>query len=102
MRTLTFTQIVDDRFDTNLEKTLSQRTDAILERLRSNGIRVIHGGIIEAVFGENTQLRRQFWVSKPKTITWDGVYRLINEVKAVPYKFVDMDWDALENENIGY
>lgn len=103
MRTLTFEQIIDSRFDTgNLEQELSERIEKITSMLRSKDVRVISDGIYKCYFEDNYQYRCRFYVVKfGRRITWDDIYEKVNSVKAVPYKFIDYDWSVVR-EGYGF
>lgn len=97
MRTLTFEQITDSRFDTNIEQLLAKRIEKIVSLLRTmDGVHVFHDGISKLTFEgpeNNEQYRCRFWVRKDnRKTTWNDIYKVINSVKSVPYKFVEYDW----------
>ena len=100
MRTLTFEQITDSRFDTNIEQLIAERTTTIISLLRSmDGVHVFHDGIRKLTFDDpenNEQYRCQFWVRKDnKKTTWNDIYKAINSIKPVPYKFVEYSWNGI-------
>lgn len=96
MRTLTFEQITDDRFDEDIKNLLSTRVDKITALLSAmEGVRVSHDVLRKMDWdlanGEgNTQYRCRFHVTKTgRKTTWDDIYRAVNSVKPVPYKFIN-------------
>lgn len=109
-RTLCFTQITDDRFDTNIKELLQQRVDKIKELLNIDGVTVTTFPIDEIHFNErtehcdkgyykdnpvtytvpaNTQCRCRIEVKKNTCkVTWNDIYKLVNSVKPVRYSFI--------------
>ena len=97
MRTLTFEQITDTRFENgDIEQILAERIDKICEMLnRMEGVHFFHFGIKKITFENenNSQCRCQFWVKKDsRKTTWNDIFKTINSIKAVPYRFVEYDW----------
>lgn len=90
MNTLTFEQIADSRFTDNLEENLRTRVDSLMKLLNAmEGVTARHGELSTVEFDENTQLRCRFFVNKTgRKTSWNDIYKAINKVKAVPYKFV--------------
>ena len=108
MKTLTFEQITDDRFENNIEQRLKERVDKISEILNHmEGVQCIHSEIWKVTFNSdsesNTQYRCRFHVKKEgRKTTWNDIYKAVNSVKAVPYSFVNYDWEShREKVNLG-
>ena len=100
MRTLRFTQITDSRFDNDIQNLLADRVKLIKEKLSAlEGVRVKAGASTHYEFpGDepNEQYRSEFYVVKEgRKTTWDDVYRAVNSVKAVPYRFEDVNFDEI-------
>lgn len=100
MRTLTFEQITDSRFNADIEQLLAERTTKIVSLLKNmDGVHVFHDGIRKLTFPKpenNEQCRCQFWVRKDnKKTTWNDIYKTINSIKPVPYKFVEYSWNGI-------
>lgn len=91
MRTLHFTQITDDRFNENIKDLLEERIDAIHKQFEGiDGIVVANPPMYKVDFGDSLQYRADFYIQKnTRELTWDDVYHKINQIKAVPYEFVD-------------
>lgn len=90
MRTLCFTQITDERFDTDIYELLKGRVQKIKELLTMDGVEVKIGDIYTIDFDGEKQCRCDFYIRKnTKAITWNGIYHLVNSVKAVPYRFTN-------------
>lgn len=93
MRTLRFTQIVDSRFKGENLTLLKRRAGKIEKALKTlPGVTVKVGKPRKLIWGPPepcVQWRMDFWVRKlPKgSVTWNTVYKTVNEVKAVPYHF---------------
>ena len=87
MKKLYFTQITDSRFDKNIETLLDERAEKIKSLLNIDGITVFAGNKRKIDFTENTQFRIDFIVTKnTRKLSWNDIYKLVNSVKAVPYK----------------
>lgn len=87
MKKLYFTQITDSRFDENIETLLDERTEKIKSLLNIDGITVFSGNKRQIDFGTNIQWRIDFIVTKnTRKLSWNDIYRIVNSVKAVPYK----------------
>ena len=95
-RVLTFEQITDDRFDNDIERLLKDRISKISEILNHmEGVQCIHSEIRKVTFGDNNQCRCRFHVKKEgRKTTWNDVYKAVNSVKAVPYSFINYDWES--------
>lgn len=91
MRTLHFTQITDDRFNENIKDLLKERIDAIHKQFEGiDGIVVANNSMYKVDFGDSLQYRADFYIQKnTRELTWNDVYHKINQIKAVPYEFVD-------------
>ena len=91
LRVVTFEQIVDSRFDdiSKGEKILQDREDEIIElcgddfSVKTNSIRFYDG------WEDGTsQYRQKYFIKKNNNkVTWNDLYKIVNSVKAVPYKF---------------
>lgn len=92
MKTLTFTQITDDRFEDNIQDRLLQRVHLLKTALSVlPGVTVKTSGLYDVNFGDSKQARCDFYVEKEgRKTTWDDVYKIVNAVKAVPYNMVNM------------
>ena len=90
MRMLTFEQITDSRFDTNIEQLLMERVDKISTLLSNyDGVNVMYDNIRKVTFNNDIQYRCRFYVTKTtRKITWNDIYKIVNSVKAVPYNFI--------------
>lgn len=91
MRTLTFEQITDDRFDNNIKELLGKRIYEIYKQFEGiDGIAIKNSPIKDINFGDNNQCRSTFYIQKyTSKLTWDDVYRKINEIKPAPYSFIE-------------
>lgn len=88
MKTLYFEQITDDRFDEDIHTLLENRVKKIKELLAIDGVTVTTGDISNVDFGTNKQCRCKFYVTKKSnSVTWTDIFKLVNSVKAVPYRF---------------
>ena len=96
MRTLTFEQITDGRFDnpSGLLRLLTKRITLIKEKLNIEGVQVTVGEPYEIKWPArkltpaHSQFRAKFYITKnTRKLTWNDIYRIVNSVKAVPYKF---------------
>ena len=91
LRVVTFEQIVDSRSDdiSKGEKILQDREDEIIElcgddfSVKTNSIRFYDG------WEDGTsQYRQKYFIKKNNNkVTWNDLYKIVNSVKAVPYKF---------------
>ena len=97
MRTLTFTQITDSRFDPNPAAMIREYKRQVIEKLKKlPGVNVEKGEVYRVEFDNdpfgtlgNEQYRIQFWVQKTgRKTTWNDVYSAVNSVNPVPFKFV--------------
>ena len=87
-RTLYFTQITDDRFDTDIKNLLEKRTDRLKKLLNLEGVEVTVSPIEEIRFDGNNQCRCRFEIKKTTNkVTWNDIYKIVNSVKPVPYNF---------------
>lgn len=96
-RKLYFQQITDSRF-MNKEDCLPTLND-IVEKLKKlldienlnitvSDPRLIEWGKAEGV-EEHIQYRVDFIIEKKtRKVTWNDIYKIVNSVKAVPYKFI--------------
>ncbi len=92
MRILTFTQITDSRFDTDVAATMRERKRKIISLLKNmENVEVSHDVERQVSFPDGTeQYRCNFVVKKSgKKTTWNDIYKAVNSVKAVPYKFLN-------------
>lgn len=89
MRTLTFVQITDSRFEPaeTVLDTLNARIAAIKEKLNLPGIQLHVSSPWLVDWDDHIQYRTRFRVTKDRRITWNAIYELVNSVHAVPYKF---------------
>ena len=97
MRTLTFEQITDDRFENDIEQLLKDRISKISEILNHmEGVQCIHSEIRKLTFSDsegNNQYRCRFYVRKDgRKTTWNDIYKAINSVKSAWYSFLDYNW----------
>lgn len=94
MRILHFTQVVDDRFDTDLENKIKNIEKEIRLKLEKyKGIFIETSNIYKVDFTDtkisNKQLRQDYYIKKStREITWNDIYSIINSVKSVPYRFI--------------
>ena len=104
MKTLYFEQITDDRFDKDIKNLLIVRIEKLKELLNIDGIEVKIFPIDELHWEEkeyfkpdgsfsykteaSNQCRCKFEIIKTnRKITWNDIYKIVNSVNAVPYKF---------------
>ena len=90
MATLHFQQIADSRFGEN-EESLNSKIKGVLENLgKLPGVHVDVGKPGSLSFDGNStaQYRADFWVTKNRQTTWEQVYRAVNAICAVPYRFL--------------
>lgn len=94
MRTLVFEQITDSRFNNDIEALLDKRVKE-LENIFANiiGVTMYHTNKRKIIFDDNIyQYRTTFYIQKDTNkITWNDIYKLVNSIKPVPYKFIDME-----------
>ncbi len=94
MRVLTFTQITDSRFDEDIAKTMRERKRKIVSLLKNmENVEVSHDAVErQLTFPDGTkQFRCSFVVKKyGRKTTWDDIYKAVNSIHAVPYKFINM------------
>jgi len=90
MNILTFEQITDNRFDNNILELLQERVKTIFALFKNiEGIEIKCDEIRQVEFDNNTQYRCRFYIKKrTRKITWNDIYGMINNVKAVPYHFI--------------
>lgn len=103
MRTLKFTQITDDRFDENIKDTLIQRVNILKDSLNQlPGVTAKTTGIYDLTFEDGTkQCRCDFYVAKEgRKVSWDDVYKMVNQVKACPYDFENISFENLSDTKI--
>ena len=99
MKVLTFEQITDDRLNNDTEQLLKDTINQISEILNHmEGVQCIHSEIRKVTFNSdnesNNQYRCRFHVKKEgRKTTWNDIYKAVNSVKAVPYSFVNYDWE---------
>lgn len=94
IRTLTFEQIQDDRFNGSKECLLRINTQIFEAFKGKESVIVTAESIRELEFyssgsdGGNTQWRQRYFIQKTgRQLTWNDVYKAINKIKAVPYSF---------------
>ena len=89
MRTLYFEQITDDRFNKDIYNLLENRVKRLKELLNIDGIELKTSNIYEIDFEMNKQCRCKFFIKKnTKKLTWNDIYKIVNSIKAVPYRFI--------------
>lgn len=97
MRTLTFEQITDGRFDDpdTLLDLLNGRIELIKAKLNIDGVEVTVENPYEIKWDArqfepaHSQWRAKFFLRKSTPhITWNDIFGLINSVKAASYKFI--------------
>lgn len=87
---LTFQQIVDNRFiDGDLLLELNKINTKIINEINKlEGVYVKFKEPYEVDFTDNLQYRQNYFIKKTtRKITWNDIYKVINNIKAVPYKF---------------
>ena len=101
-RTLYFQQITDDRMDNNILELLKKRVGKLKELLTIEGVEIkVYNPILCTFTGrdwsplkqdyidKSYQYRSDFYVTKTsRKISWNDIYKLVNSIKAVPYKFI--------------
>ena len=93
MKTLTFVQISDSRFSGS-EKELESICKNVVDELssligvsvRTENMRVVKFTNFES--SDSYSWRKRVFVQKTKETTWNNIYKTVNKVKSVPYKFV--------------
>jgi len=91
MRTLTFTLITDSRSDNDIAGLMKDRKRKILSLLKKmEGVTVTHDVERQLSWKEGAeQYRCHFYVRKEgRKTTWNDIYKAVNSVKPVPYKFL--------------
>ena len=92
MRVLTFTQITDSRFDSDIAATMRERKRKIISLLRNmENVEVSHEVDRKLSWTDGTeQIRCRFTVKKcGRKTTWNNIFKAVNSVYAVPYKFIN-------------
>lgn len=88
MRALYFTQITDDRFNNNIYNLLQKRVLNLKQLLNIQGLKVSNSEIYKVEFDTNKQYRCDFMITKTTNkITWNDIYKIVNSINAVPYRF---------------
>ena len=99
-RCVTFEQIVDSRFDdiSKGEKILNDRKDEIIElcgddfSIYTNKIEFLDWG------DDESQYRQKYYIRKNNNnVSWNDLYKIVNSVKAVPYKFDKINDSVFES-----
>jgi len=91
-RYLTFQQIVDDRFDTDILELLNTRIKTLGKLLSVEGLEVNIGEPYLVDWShppeKNKQYRADFRIRKfSRKLTWNDVFKIVNSVKVVSYNF---------------
>lgn len=87
-RFLVFEQIVDSRFEKEPLKKINSIVKKLDNILNKNSILFEHTNLQLINFVDNNfQYRVKYKIKNKANLTWNDVYKLINSVKAVPYKF---------------
>lgn len=87
MRKLYFIQVTDSRFCDNPYELLLEMVTKLQNDLWNNGVNSVNSEIYRVDFNNNYQYRCDFIVDKSNSkLTWNSIYKIINNVKAVPYK----------------
>ena len=96
-RKLYFQQITDSRFmnEEDCLPILNERIEKLKKLLDIENLniavsdpRLLEWGKAEGV-EEHIQYRADFIIEKKtRKVTWNDIYKLVNSVKAVPYKFI--------------
>lgn len=95
---LTFQQIVDSRFINNdLLLELNKINKNIIDEINKlDGIYVKFDNSYKIDFKECTQYRQNYFIKKNnKKITWNNVYKTINNIKFAHYKFINLDFNDI-------
>lgn len=95
---LTFQQIVDNRFvDGDLLLELNKINTKIINEINKlEGVYVKFKEPYEVDFIDNLQYRQNYFIKKTtRKITWNDIYKTINNIKAVPYKFSKLNFDNI-------
>ncbi len=93
IKTLCFTQITDSRFDNNILELLQNRIEKLKELLSIEGLEVnmTSPRLVDwsNTSENNIQYRSEFYITKnTRKISWNDIYKMVNSVKAVPYRFI--------------
>lgn len=100
VRCITFEQIVDSRFDdiSKGEKILNDRKNEIIElcgddfSVYTNKIKFLDWG------DDESQYRQRYYIRKNNNnVSWNDLYKIVNSVKAVPYKFDKINDSVFES-----
>ena len=101
VRCVTFEQIVDSRFDdiSKGEKILNDRKDEIIE-LCGDDFSVYTNKIEFLDWGDDeSQYRQKYYIRKNNNdVSWNDLYKIVNSVKAVPYKFDKINDSVFESK----
>lgn len=88
-RVLKFQQVTDDRFDKNINELLQSRLDELTNKLDIDGVEFSYDEPHEVDFRDSKQWRADCTIKKiTNDLTWNDIFKIVNSVKAVPYKFV--------------
>ena len=100
IRCVTFEQIADSRFDdiSKGEKILNDRKDEIIE-LCGDDFSVYTNKIEFLDWGDDeSQYRQRYYIRKNNNnVSWNDLYKIVNSVKAVPYKFDKINDSVFES-----
>ena len=101
VKCVTFEQIVDSRFDdiSKGEKILNDRKDEIIE-LCGDDFSVYTNKIEFLDWGDDeSQYRQRYYIRKNNNnVSWNDLYKIVNSVKAVPYKFDKINDSVFESK----
>lgn len=91
MRTLTFEQIEDTRFN-GTKTSLELKNATLLSKLENLiGVSVKSDPIRTLSKNGEYSFRQRYYVQKlGRKTTWNDVYKTVNSVKAVPYDFTNL------------
>jgi len=94
-KTLFFQQIIDSRYEDCTEDamfTLAARVAFALNKV--SGARIVNQDEPRFINWKDyepcTQFRVDFYVQKDRRTKWNDIYKAINSVHAVPYKFINL------------
>lgn len=100
VKCVTFEQIVDSRFEdiSKGEKILNDRKDEIIELCGDDFS--VYTNKIEFLDWEDdeSQYRQRYYIRKNNNnVSWNDLYKIVNSVKAVPYKFDKINDSVFES-----
>ena len=86
-KTLTFTQIADNRFGEYFETLATRDKQIKIAIFNLPGVKLIKESDVRKLYFKEDiiQWRKNYFVQKNRKTTWEKIYGAINNIKAVPY-----------------